>query len=299
MSVKVMSRVWESSSRAGTELLTLLALADFSNDESESFPSLTVLARKVRLSVRQVCHILDSLEQAGEIHRKRSSGGRNRRTHYVISIPQNCEANNSVVGNSVTENTEFQRQETVKPTSHALNHHRTINKDTGAEAPESFLALDEEPKNPPTKEKKKLTRRGGEAIPAALRPAVSKVVGRINELVGTHYRDDRPETLRNLIARLSEGRTEAECLAVVEGRHAAWSENEKMLEYFRPSTLFAAVHFEDYLQTAQRQGHTNGAGNGNGPGPPKFKDLGNGLVEIDGLKMTRKDYERKYGARAS
>lgn len=37
----------------------------------------------------------------------------------------------------------------------------------------------------------------------------------------------------------------------------------------------------------------------NGNGPPKFRDLGNGTVEADGLKMTLKDYERKYGARAS
>jgi hypothetical protein len=31
-----------------------------------------------------------------------------------------------------------------------------------------------------------------------------------------------------------------------------------MMEYFRPSTLFAAAHFEDYLQAAQRQGQNNG-----------------------------------------
>jgi uncharacterized phage protein (TIGR02220 family) len=96
------------------------------------------------------------------------------------------------------------------------------------------------------------------AIPPELQPVISRVVARINELAGTQYRDDKPDALRNLIARLNEGRTEAECLTVVEGRHA-WIGDEKMSEYFRPSTLFAAAHFEDYLQAAHRangNGHT-------------------------------------------
>lgn len=41
-------------------------------------------------------------------------------------------------------------------------------------------------------------------------------------------------------------------------------------------------------------------GNGNGQAKPAIvqpKDIGNGLVEVDGLKMTTKDYERKYGSR--
>lgn len=42
-----------------------------------------------------------------------------------------------------------------------------------------------------------------------------------------------------------------------------------------------------------------GNGAGNGTAKPEFKDLGSGIVEADGLKMTRRDYERKYGARAS
>jgi uncharacterized phage protein (TIGR02220 family) len=142
------------------------------------------------------------------------------------------------------------------------------------------------------KSKRKLTRAAG--IPPELQPTVSRVVAKINELGGTHYRDDKPETLRNLLACLREGRTEAECLAVVEGRHAAWAGNDKMLEYFRPSTLFAQAHFEDYLQDAQRRG------NGNGHAKPiQVKDLGNGMVEVDGVQMDRRIYERRHGQHAN
>jgi uncharacterized phage protein (TIGR02220 family) len=102
--------------------------------------------------------------------------------------------------------------------------------------------------------------RSAKSIPSEYQPTISKVVGRINELAGTHYRDDRPVALRDLIARLNEGRTEAECLAIIEGRFAAWKGNDKMLQYFRPSTLFAAGHFEDYLQHATRTKAKTGGG---------------------------------------
>ena len=107
------------------------------------------------------------------------------------------------------------------------------------------------PQASPSRRGRRFTR--GARIPPELQATVSRVVAKINELAGTHYRDDKPGALCNLIARLNDGRTEAECLAVVEGRHAAWAGDDKMLEYFRPSTLFAETHFEDYLQAAQRQ----------------------------------------------
>jgi hypothetical protein len=39
--------------------------------------------------------------------------------------------------------------------------------------------------------------------------------------------------------------------------------------------------------------------NGNGQGPPVARDIGNGLVEVNGLKMTRDTYERKHGRAAA
>jgi phage replication O-like protein O len=150
---------------------------------------------------------------------------------------------------------------------------------TGAKAPDSL----------PTKSKRK--QRRAASIPPDLQLTVSRVVAKINELGGTHYQDDRPDALHNLIARLNDGRTEAECLAVVESRHAAWTGNNKMLEYFRPSTLFASAHFEDYLQAAQRQG------NGNGHAPSKVEFLDNGTIKVDGFTMSRADYERRNAKR--
>lgn len=261
MSVRVSNRVWESSSRTGTELLTLLALADFSNgDEGESFPSLSVLARKVRLSIRQVCHILDGLEQAGEIRRERSSGGWNQRTHYFILIPQNCEVSNTVTGNSVTDNTEFQRQETVKPASHALNHHRTINK-SGAKAPRLSSPLT----------KSKLTRPDPVQLRAfeAWYAAYPKHVGKNPALKAWLKLNPDPalvETINAATARYVDIKTDVEPRFVHDP--ATWLKDER---------------WTDEVPT----------GAGNGHAKPQVKDLGDGWVIADGQRMRRETYERR------
>ena len=89
VSVKAMARVWSRSQRKDGELLVMLALADFANDQGESFPSIPVLAQKARLTERQTRRVLNKLETAGEIRRVKSNGGRNRRNHYFITLSEN------------------------------------------------------------------------------------------------------------------------------------------------------------------------------------------------------------------
>jgi uncharacterized phage protein (TIGR02220 family) len=283
-----MARVWAHSQRKDGELLVMLALADFANDAGESWPSIPVLAAKARLTDRQARRVLIKLEQAREIRCVKSNGGRNRRNHYFICLSENPD-NITLTklqgkNTSVKKYTGIEDTKTLTPMSGALNHHGTINK---REATELASLIPDSPLS--TKSKRKQRRVA--SIPTDLQLTVSRVVAKINELGGTHYHDDRPDALRNLIARLNDGRTEVECLAVVESRHAAWTGNDKMLEYFRPSTLFASAHFEDYLQAAQRQG------NGNGHAPSKVEFLDNGTVKVDGFTMSRADYERRNAKR--
>lgn len=93
MSVKVMARVWAQSSRKDGELLVLLALADFANDQGECWPSMPVLAQKARLTDRQTRKVLNKLEEIGEIRRIRSTGGRNKRNRYIVALAQNPDIN--------------------------------------------------------------------------------------------------------------------------------------------------------------------------------------------------------------
>lgn len=63
MSVAVMSDVWAGYPGGGSELLTLLALADYGNDDGLSIhPSIEALAHKVRVSESQVRRVLRALE---------------------------------------------------------------------------------------------------------------------------------------------------------------------------------------------------------------------------------------------
>lgn len=65
MSVKVMSMVWEDFPGGGADLLALLALADWSDDEGRCFPAMASIAAKVRLSRSQAQRVVHRLIEMG------------------------------------------------------------------------------------------------------------------------------------------------------------------------------------------------------------------------------------------
>ena len=62
-----MARVWEFSSHAGTDLLMLLAIADFADDDGNAYPAVPTLAAKCRMKPRNCRYLLRSLEASGEL----------------------------------------------------------------------------------------------------------------------------------------------------------------------------------------------------------------------------------------
>lgn len=67
MSVRISSLVWEHSKHSGTELVAMLAIADFSSDEGTAYPSVATLARKTRMKARNMRYILGRLVTSGEL----------------------------------------------------------------------------------------------------------------------------------------------------------------------------------------------------------------------------------------
>ena len=66
MSVRVMSNVWTNySGVGGSELLALLALADWSDDHGRCWPSMNAIAGKIRLSRSQAQRVVHGLIQNG------------------------------------------------------------------------------------------------------------------------------------------------------------------------------------------------------------------------------------------
>lgn len=106
MSVKVISRVWECSSHGGNELLVLLALADWADDDGRHiYPSVPRIAAKCKLTERGVRYILRKLEASGElITSMQSHRNKNRQmtNEYRIVLNQlrgaNCAGGNKLPG---------------------------------------------------------------------------------------------------------------------------------------------------------------------------------------------------------
>lgn len=81
-----MAKVWELSACGGTDLLALLAIADFADDDGNAYPSVGTLARKCRLGTRQTQNILANLQRTGELT-VRVGGGPKGTNRYRISVP--------------------------------------------------------------------------------------------------------------------------------------------------------------------------------------------------------------------
>ena len=86
MSVKLMSKAWETELKANP-LLVLLAMCDFANDEGELYPSLKTLANKARVSKTTLSYILNAFEIMNVITRtkRKRDNGSDTSTHYKIN----------------------------------------------------------------------------------------------------------------------------------------------------------------------------------------------------------------------
>lgn len=90
MSIQVMTSVWAHADCSGSELLVLLALADFCDDNGENiYPAMPTLARKARLSVKQARRVVQNLVKLDLIEIVEAGGwqrGRNRSNSYRIKL---------------------------------------------------------------------------------------------------------------------------------------------------------------------------------------------------------------------
>lgn len=65
MSIRVMAAVWDGYPGGGTDLLAMLALADWSDDEGRCYPSVAAISRKIRLSRSQTQRVVHGLIETG------------------------------------------------------------------------------------------------------------------------------------------------------------------------------------------------------------------------------------------
>lgn len=86
-----------------------------------------------------------------------------------------------------------------------------------------------------------------------------EVIAYLNTLSGKNFNATRLQSAKFVISRLSEGYTVEDLKKIIECKVKKWGADEKMRDYLRPETLFAATKIESYLQDANAiQKPTNG-----------------------------------------
>ena len=86
MSIKIMSQVWDMEIEDSTTKLTLMALADFSDDEGYCYPSYEVLAKKISKSKRTAIRAVEKLAELGFLQKEKRelNDGTSRTNLYKI-----------------------------------------------------------------------------------------------------------------------------------------------------------------------------------------------------------------------
>lgn len=77
--------------------------------------------------------------------------------------------------------------------------------------------------------------------------ACHKIVSHLNQKAGTRFSPKNKSTVNLIKARIAEGRTVEDMMAVIDHKCAEWLSDANMVKYLRPSTLFNATKFESYF----------------------------------------------------
>lgn len=80
-----------------------------------------------------------------------------------------------------------------------------------------------------------------------------QVIDFLNIKTSRHYEYTSKTVQQLLRARYNEKRTIADCRLVIVHKKIQWANDDKMNQFIRPSTLFRATHFEEYLAEAKQQ----------------------------------------------
>lgn len=90
MSIRIMSQVWDMEIEDSTTKLTLMALADFSDDEGYCYPSYEVLAKKISKSKRTAIRAVEKLTELGFLQKeKRELNDGTSRTNLYKIVSEN------------------------------------------------------------------------------------------------------------------------------------------------------------------------------------------------------------------
>lgn len=79
-----------------------------------------------------------------------------------------------------------------------------------------------------------------------------EIIDYLNQKTNSHYQYKTKSTQSKIKARIKEGATIEDFMLVIDVKSSQWMGDKKMEAFLRPETLFAASHFESYLNEAKR-----------------------------------------------
>lgn len=83
-------------------------------------------------------------------------------------------------------------------------------------------------------------------------PPYKEIIDYLNKKTNAHYRHTTKATQRIINGRISDGFGVEDFKKVIDIKAEQWLNDKKMSAYLRPETLFAASHFESYLNEARQ-----------------------------------------------
>lgn len=84
MSVRMLSRVWDCSRHTGNDLLMMLAIADFADDDGRAYPSVARLAEKCRMTSRNANKVIAVLRNGGELEIRQNEGPKGTNLYRIV-----------------------------------------------------------------------------------------------------------------------------------------------------------------------------------------------------------------------
>ena len=82
-------------------------------------------------------------------------------------------------------------------------------------------------------------------VPTIYSSEIAQIINHLNQSLGTRYKPTTGNTIKHISARLNEGYTAADCIAVINSKVQEWRDTEYR-KYLRPDTLFGSK-FESYF----------------------------------------------------
>jgi len=250
MSTKLTGYVWDACAASGMKLSSvaiMARLADFSNDEGISWPSIGTIARQIGAGESTVRTALAQLEKGGWLARKqRRQGNRNASNVYQLNVAKLQAAAFSHLSDSDPSKSDASKSDPSKSEASENSTGGGFDPSESGGDPSVNSTTDPQVNSKPS-------------CPVAPQPdpevvitdLAIEVLSHLNLISGSRYQKSKT-SLENIRARLREGYSVSDLKLVIDLKHEHWRENDEQYQYMRPETLFGPKKFEGYLQSAVR-----------------------------------------------